>query len=154
MRTIDPVTRLRYYSLEIICYLMLLLFAYAGLVKLFDHQSFVADLRKSPLLSSFAFWISFLLPLTELVVALLVVFDRSRLIGLYGSFFLMLLFTFYIIAVTHFSASIPCSCGGIFRTMSWNEHLLFNIVFCLLALAGLTLHYRHLLDTQAVERHY
>jgi hypothetical protein len=50
------------------------------------------------------------------------------------------MFTGYIIAITRFSDNVPCSCGGVLQTMSWNQHMVFNIVFILLALTGVFLH--------------
>mgnify|MGYP001346109640 CR=1 FL=1 len=39
----------------------------------------------------------------------------------------------------HYSFYVPCSCGGVLLQMSWQQHLVFNIVASLLALAGITL---------------
>jgi uncharacterized membrane protein YphA (DoxX/SURF4 family) len=64
----------------------------------------------------------------------------GRLIGLYASFFFMILFTGYIVAILRFSSYIPCSCGGILQKMSWTQHLIFNIGFLLLAVIAILLY--------------
>src|SRR5690606_36348213 len=78
-----------------------------------------------------------------IVIAFLLVVGRTRLLGLYASFFLMTLFSGYIYAMLHFSYYAPCSCGGILKLFgldeSWNDHLVFNIVFTLLAAVGILL---------------
>lgn len=125
--------------LELICLLYILLFVYAAVSKLMDFENFQVELGQSPLLSAFAGWVSWVVPISELIIALLLVFPRFRLIGLFAAFSLMVMFTTYIIIILNFSSFVPCSCGGILEEMGWTEHLLFNIVFILLALLGLFL---------------
>jgi hypothetical protein len=79
------------------------------------------------------------LPAGELAIALALVIKRVRLIGLYASYFLMLLFTGYIWIMLHYSYDLPCSCGGILAALSWKDHLIFNSVFTALALIGVIL---------------
>jgi len=51
---------------------------------------------------------------------------------LYASYFLMAMFSAYIVAITRFSEYIPCSCGGVLERMNWNQHLVFNLLVVLL----------------------
>lgn len=41
---------------------------------------------------------------------------------------------------------MPCSCGGILEKMNWNQHLLFNICFCVLAVPAILLQSKLNLD--------
>lgn len=123
--------------LEIISGLLILLFVYAGASKLLDYEKFSVELGKSPLLTSFASWIAVAIPITEVLVAIMLAWTRYRLAGLFASFTLMMMFTAYIIVILQFSDYIPCSCGGILQNMSWTQHLLFNIIFIVIALAGI-----------------
>ncbi|PZX92012.1 hypothetical protein DOS84_18130 [Flavobacterium aquariorum] len=120
-----------------ICYLYILLFTYAAVSKLLDFENFSVQLGQSPLLSAFADIISWLVPLIELLIVLMLVFPRFRLVALFASFNLMLMFTAYIFIILHFSSFIPCSCGGILEKLGWKEHLIFNIAFILLAIMGI-----------------
>lgn len=122
---------------EIIIYLFVFLFAYAALSKLLDFQNFKVQLEKSPLLTSFSALLVVTIPLLEILISVILLINRTRLIGLYASFTLMVLFTGYIFAILHFSPSIPCSCGGILAKMGWNTHLYFNILFVGLALTAI-----------------
>jgi hypothetical protein len=121
---------------EIISSLLVILFIYTGLNKLLDHETFHAQLRQSPFIQPLAGFISATLPAGELLIALALIFKRTRLIGLYLSFFLMVTFTGYVYAMLHYSYYLPCSCGGILSSLTWKDHLLFNSIFTALAAAG------------------
>ncbi|SHN11971.1 MauE/DoxX family redox-associated membrane protein [Flavobacterium xinjiangense] len=122
--------------LDCICLLYILLFVYAAVSKLLDFQNFQAQLGQSPLLSAFTGIVSWVVPIAELFIALLLIFPKYRLAGLFSAFSLMVLFTTYIIIILNFSSFIPCSCGGILEKLGWTEHLIFNIGFILLAVIG------------------
>ena len=125
--------------IEIISFLFILLFVYAALMKLLDVEKFTVQLGQSPLLMAFAPLIAWVVPIIELIVAALLIFSRFRLVGLYASFTLMVMFTVYIIIVLNLASHVPCSCGGILEDMNWTQHLIFNIWFVLLSVAGITL---------------
>src|SRR5450432_1585243 len=118
---------------EIIAALFILLFIYAAASKLLDYQKFKVQLGQSPLLTIFATQIAWTIPLIEIFISLLLSFKKTKIIGLFASFYIMVLFTMYIIIITRFSDYIPCSCGGILQHMTWNQHLFFNIIFIVLA---------------------
>lgn len=122
---------------EVICLLYILLFVYAAVSKILDFENFQVQLGQSPLLSAFAGSVSWGVPLVELLIALLLLIPRFRFIGLLAAFSLMVMFTTYIIIILNFSSFVPCSCGGILEKMGWTEHLIFNIVFVVLALIGI-----------------
>lgn len=133
-------TTLKKIILEIICLLYLLLFVYAALSKLLDFENFKIQLGQSPLLSAFAEAVAFGVPLLELLIAVSLLLPKYRLIGLFSSFSLMIMFTAYIYIILNFSQFIPCSCGGILEKMTWGQHLVFNILFVLLAGIGIVLY--------------
>lgn len=117
----------------VICYLFVLLFVYAAVSKFLDFENFQVQLGQSPLLSAFAGWVSISVIIIELITALLLVFNKTRLLGLYIAFSLMVMFTTYIYIILNYSSYIPCSCGGALEKMSWSEHFIFNIIFVLLS---------------------
>lgn len=125
---------------EIIAYLFILLFIYASVNKLADFENFSAELGKSPLLTAFADWVAWGIPAVELIVVVLLTVPKWCLAGFYAAFSLMTMFTAYIVAILKFSDYIPCSCGGVLQNMTWNQHLVFNIVFVVLGFAGIMLH--------------
>ncbi|WP_121331412.1 MULTISPECIES: MauE/DoxX family redox-associated membrane protein [unclassified Flavobacterium] len=125
--------------IEVVCLLYVLLFVYASVSKLLDFENFQVQLGQSPLLSAFASWMSWLVPIIELVISIVLMIPKYRIIGLFASLNLMIMFTAYIFIILHYSSFVPCSCGGILEKMSWNVHLVFNVVFVLLAIIALVL---------------
>lgn len=125
--------KFKYVLVEIICMLFVLLFVYAAISKILDFEHFQVQLAQSPLLSAYAGFISWAIIVIEVTVSVLLVIKKYRIIGLYGSFILMIMFSVYIFIILHYSSFVPCSCGGILEKMSWNTHLVFNLLFVTLA---------------------
>ncbi len=122
---------------EIIASLFVLLFVYTALSKWFDFENFKAVIAQSPLIGSIPTIIAWLLPLLELWVAGLLLFRLTRLVGLYASLILMIVFTGYLIYMLMYSPELPCSCGGVLRYLSWRTHVLFNIVLIVMAITAI-----------------
>lgn len=131
--------KFRKISLEIIVALLIFLFIYTGLNKILDYQKFEFTLGRSPFIASMSGFIATTLPTGELIISAFLIFKRTRLIGLYASFFLMLLFTGYIWLMLNYAYDLPCSCGGVLAALSWPNHLIFNIVFTALSVIGIIL---------------
>lgn len=118
-------------------FLFIVLWGYAAAVKLADLDKFHGQMAQSPLILSMAGWLKWVVPLSEILLAILLMFSPTRRWGQIGSIFLMACFCWYILAITHFSPYIPCSCGGILEQLSWHHHLLFNTTFVALGGAAL-----------------
>lgn len=128
----------RKHIIEIICISLIILWSYAAFSKLAD-----LDRSHSEMLNQvFPMWMAdilyWLIPSLELGLCALLVFTKTRLLGLYGSLILMSSFTLYIAVVrTGVFGRVPCSCGGILSNMPYSTHLLFNLFFVALALSGI-----------------
>jgi uncharacterized membrane protein YphA (DoxX/SURF4 family) len=131
---------------EIISLLFVLLFLYTAVYKIIDFSNFRAVIGQSPLITRFAPYLAVGVPLVEIIISGLLVFSRWRIIGLCASFALMLVFTFYIIILLNLHSHLPCSCGGIIQDMSWQQHLVFNIVFLLLSLTGIAIYKKDIIS--------
>jgi hypothetical protein len=125
--------------IEIICSLLIILFIYSSLSKLSAYNRFSVQLSKSPFITSYYQLVACSIPAAEIVIAFLLTVKRTRLIGLYASFFLMSLFTAYLVIMLNFSYYIPCSCGGVLEYLSWEQHIVFNSFFIVIAGAGVLL---------------
>lgn len=132
-------TRRFYIAQQFICALFIILFIYTGLNKLVDHDTFISQLNKSPFVQQGAAFISYFLPIGELLLAAGLIIQKTRLISLFVSFFLMAMFTGYIWIMLTYANDLPCSCGGILAAMSWHTHLIFNAVFTILAAIAILL---------------
>ena len=126
-------------SIEVISCLLIILFIYTGLNKLMEYSNFKFQLGRSPFIQPMAGLIARTLPFGELLIAVALIFRKTRMAGLYASYGLMLLFTGYIYLMLKFTYDLPCSCGGVLAQLSWSDHLIFNIGFTLLALGGIIL---------------
>lgn len=116
-----------------------LLFLYAAASKLLDYQKFTIQLGQSPVLTGYAGIIAWLIPAIEILICALLIIPRVKILALYASFSLMLMFTAYIFIILNFAERVPCSCGGILDKMGWTEHLIFNCVFVVLGIIGIVL---------------
>lgn len=126
-------TNIKRILIEIVSLLYIVLFIYAAVSKLIDFENFKVQLGQSPLLSAFATPVAIGVPALEIIIAVMLLIPKLKLYGLLSSFTLMVMFTAYIYIILNFSQFIPCSCGGVLEKMTWNQHLIFNIVFVLLA---------------------
>ncbi|QES88744.1 DoxX family protein [Rhizosphaericola mali] len=133
--------------LYIIRVLLLILFLYAGVEKVFRMDSFYRDMSNQPIVKSLVPIVTYMIPLGEIIAAGLLVFDRTKKAGLYISCLLMSVFMGYVaLIVAGKFPRKPCSCGELISKLSWTEHLLFNLFFWLLAIVGIYL-------TMAVGKH-
>ena len=124
---------------ETISLLFVVLFIYAATSKLWDYGQFKVQLGQSPVLTAYADGVAWMVPGVEYLLALLLLFNRSRLAAFYGSLALMVMFTTYIVMVLQFSDYIPCSCGGVLEDLGWTEHIVFNLFFVAMAIIGIIL---------------
>jgi hypothetical protein len=123
--------------LEIISALLVFLFMYAAVSKLIDFDTFRSQLSQSPFITSISWLVVWIIPVAEILISLSLLIRRSRPAGLYLSFFILLLFTGYIFIMLRYSPYLPCSCGGVLSEMTWKQHLVFNVAFTGLSLAGI-----------------
>src|SRR5215469_12807681 len=109
--------------IEIISYLLFIVFLYAGASKLLDLTLFRAVIAQSPVLKPFALWLAWIIPPIEVVISVILLVPAWRTKGLYAALGSMILFTGYIIAIFSLDKRLPCACGGIIENLSWKGHL-------------------------------
>ncbi|WP_461791632.1 MauE/DoxX family redox-associated membrane protein [Pedobacter sp.] len=125
-------------GLQWIAAAFVLLFSYAAFSKLMDYGA----ARRAMLLQVFphevALVMAWLVPVTELLVAGLLLSVRTRWLGLFLATLLMSSFSAYMLAANlGILGKVPCGCGGILGRMDYRIHLLFNLFFVSLGLRGL-----------------
>jgi len=125
---------------EIITGLLVLLFLYTGFSKILDFQHFEISMRFQHLPGWLTAPLIYLLPGAEIIVAVLLVSDKSRIAGLYAFLVIMAGFTLYVgAALLHVFPKAPCACGGIIKSLGWGPHLILNMLF--MFLAGISMSY-------------
>jgi len=139
----------RQLMLELISSLLIMLFLYASISKFLDFKRFIGDMNNQPLPNSLTPFLVWAIPCLEIGISVALIFERTRLAGLYGSLGLMILFTIYTGTILlHFFSYVPCSCGGVIKKLTWNQHLVFNLFFVALATTGILLQNRKSKQTQ------
>ena len=123
--------------LECISALLILLFLYASVSKFLDFKTFFKEMNNQPLPNSWTPFLVWFIPCSEILISLALIFERTRLLGLYGSLVLMGLFTIYaILILSHVFPYVPCSCGGVIKRLTWRQHLVLNLFFVTLSIIG------------------
>lgn len=116
------------------------LFMYTGASKFIDIPDFTRDINNQPFPNSYTPYIVWGLPALELLIAASLMFDITRMAGLYASLVLLLTFTIYAVLVLfHFFERVPCSWGGVIKQVNWQQHLVFNLFFVILSVATIFL---------------
>ncbi len=125
---------------EIIAFLLMVMFLYASVSKWLDFKTFRGDINNQPFPNWITPWLIYTLPPLQVLIAIAVMFDRTRKAGFYASLILMSAYTVYSAAVLmHVFDYIPCSCGGVIKSLSWNQHLILNVFFVAISAVGIWL---------------
>lgn len=127
--------------LGVVQFLLILLWVYVAASKLFNYPHFKIQMRIQALPGWLSETLIYTLPFTEILAAMLLLFDKTKLAGLYLSLFLMILFTGYVgLVITNFFGRVPCSCGGVLKELGWKLHFLLNVFYMLLTITGIYLY--------------
>ncbi|MDT0677029.1 MauE/DoxX family redox-associated membrane protein [Autumnicola musiva] len=124
--------------LNILAFYFIFLFVFTGFSKLTDTQSLYTTLSNAPLfLNGFlASFLSLLIPITEIIIAAMLGYSKTRLVGWIGAILLLTAFTIYTGYIVMIAPNEPCTCGGLLALLSWKQHLVFNLVSLLLSFLG------------------
>ncbi len=127
---------------SIISYFFAFLFIYTSVSKILDFEKFQVQISQSPILSPYSHFISYGVIITELVIVGLLITSKIMRMGLLAFCGIMSAFTMYIYLILNYTGSVPCSCGGIIESMSWDQHLTFNIACIILAVVAIVITFK------------
>lgn len=140
--------------LEILSSLLILLFVYTSVSKWLNFKKFIGEMNNQPLPNWMTPTLVYSLPTIEIIIAALLMFPRTQLPGFRASLVLMLLFTLYtLLVLLEAFDRVPCSCGGVIENLTWSQHLVFNLFFVGVALAGIKLKRKEKLNTASPKAH-
>ena len=137
---------------DIINALLIFLWIYAACSKLLDYSAFKEQLALSPLAAHYAGIISIVLPVIEILTALLLTIKSTRIYGLLASLILLIVFSGYIAGMFLSSTHLPCSCGGAINGLSWKEHLVVSLFFLAITVIACVMDKKQRADKQQTER--
>jgi hypothetical protein len=120
---------------DLVVALLVLLFVYTASSKFLDWQHFTGTMLTQPLPRWLARSLPWTIPAAEIVAAGFLLYAPTKRKGLFLALFLLIAFTLYIatILLHLLPGRTPCSCGGIFRHLTWQQHFWVNV-----GLIGLT----------------
>lgn len=123
---------------QCIAAVLILLFCYTAIAKLMDVEEFRRQLNNQEVPDWSKAALVWLIPGSEILVSLVLMIPSTRLFGFYGAAVLMTLFTGYMaLVVFGYFERVPCSCGGVLKSMSFPAHLVFNLFFLTLSIGGI-----------------
>lgn len=126
--------------IHIISNLLIVLWVYAAVSKLIDYEHSRSQMLNQVFSARTANILVWAVPAAELITASLLLHAKTCFAGLWSSLLLLLSFTAYIgLIMNNVFGRIPCSCGGILDKMSWEQHLVFNMVFLLMTSTAIVL---------------
>jgi uncharacterized membrane protein YphA (DoxX/SURF4 family) len=119
---------------------LIAIFGYSGFDKLIRFESSRKAFHNQTFPSELAEVLTYITPVAELLLALLLLISVSRWWGYLGSILLLSVFTTYVglIWVGAFPR-VPCNCAGLIDSMGWAAHFWMNLGLIGLAAWGLRL---------------
>ncbi|WP_288373886.1 MauE/DoxX family redox-associated membrane protein [uncultured Algoriphagus sp.] len=119
-------------------YLLAFLWAYTGLDKTLRFESSRRAFHNQTFPSELAEVLSYAVPLAELLLAILLVFQITRWWGYLGSILLLTVFITYVGLIWMGAfPRVPCNCAGLIDFMGWREHFILNSALLVFAIWGL-----------------
>ena len=117
--------------------LVVLLFTYAGASKLLQQDVFRIQLINVPVIKKYRDIFALTLPIFELLLAVLMIVKHTRVAGLVVSLVTLCIFIAYLSISLLTNSDLPCHCGGVINSLSWKQHIFFNLFFIVVATFGL-----------------
>lgn len=125
---------------DVTIYLFIALFVYTAYSKFKTIEDFKIILGRSPLIGSFNVFVAWTVPIVEIIIVTFLLIPLTKRLGLFASLATMIGFTTFLIYGILSGSKLPCHCGGVISSLSWQEHIWFNIGFIILAIIGLKLY--------------
>jgi hypothetical protein len=122
---------------DIICGLLILLFAYTAFSKILAFRQFRSGLSTAPLIENYSTFFAALIPAAELIIVVLLLIPKFSKTGLITASSILIVFTAYLIFMVLTDPNRPCSCSGVIQQLSWKQHIAFNIFFIGLSTIGI-----------------
>lgn len=117
----------------------LFLFITSAINKIGEHERFMNGLSRVHFIGEYAWFISWAVPVAEIIISLFLVIPKTQRLGFYCFVTLIAVFTGYIVAMMLWAENLPCNCNLIIEKLSWEEHIWFNLGFIALSIFALWL---------------
>ncbi|MEN5376519.1 MauE/DoxX family redox-associated membrane protein [Sphingobacterium kitahiroshimense] len=119
---------------------LIIFWLFVGLEKAWSWQNFQISLQQQPLPDWSIGIIFWMVPLIEILTGILLASrdDKLHRVGYLGSILLLSAFTIFIgLGVAGVYEKRPCTCSSIFNELSWEWHLVVNMILLSISILGL-----------------
>ena len=123
---------------EVITLLIVVVLLYAAINKLIHYRAFRFVLGITPTLKGMVSILTFAIPILELLIAILMLIQKTKIAGLYLS---IGLFIIYLVGMFQLKLYVPNIRGGILDRLSFTQYLILNTLLLTLAIFGIVIHY-------------
>jgi len=113
---------------KLIAIALAVLLAYAAVDKLEHYTLFSLQLNRFPISIPVIHEQAWIVPVAELIIALLLLLPFSRLKALFASLFLLGMYTLYLTCMLDSRFYLTCKCGEPFQALSLKMHILVTLV--------------------------
>ncbi len=128
---------------EICCMALLCMYIFASIGKWIDLPGFQQQVANIYYLEAYAPAIAIVMPVLHVIAAFLLIADKTRLIGLYISLFILMGYTAFIgLNILKYFGPAPCNCVGIWHTVGWEEHYYINWALIFINVIALMAYYQ------------
>jgi len=124
---------------KLIAVALAVLFAIAAVDKLEDYAKFHLQLQRFPVHQSVLYAEAWVIPVTELIVAVFLLVPVTRLKGLFASLFLLSLYTLYLVFMLETRFYCNCNCGEPFQSLSLKMHIALTLASVFVTGVGVVL---------------
>jgi len=129
---------------QIATLLLVFVLVYTGLTKWINFSHYSRSMLSQPLPSGWLNILIYVIPIVEIIAALLLIPQHTRQLGLWITSILMMSFTAYVWYIKFSSwENTTCPCGGLFSQLTWNQHAWVNSLLTIIAITT-TIIYRNL----------
>ena len=119
---------------QLFVFVIIAVLGYTAILKLADPGTFEVALMKSNILRPWASFLKWIVPISEVVAVVCLISNRLQLLGKWLAAILMVSFTAYLIVLFLTSPQTPCGCGGVFSQLTFQEHILVNVILTAMTL--------------------
>lgn len=114
--------------------MLIFVLTYTAVSKAFNFPHFSRAMLSQPIPKPWATALTYAIPILELIAVIKILLPSLRIIGLRLTAGLMTAFTLYVLYIKITGLhNTTCPCGGLFESLTWNQHLIVNLLLMILS---------------------
>jgi uncharacterized membrane protein YphA (DoxX/SURF4 family) len=124
---------------EIICLILVLNFFYEGIHKIAYWSSYSVWLHYAPLLKPVWVPLTYVIPISEIILSIALLFPKYRISALNWSIFMLMVFVLWVISSYLFTHRIFWPYHALWKKPTWMQKILISIGLCWMSLIAFLL---------------